>query len=193
MSTKNKEHIFIIGVENRGEEVANLLRKNGIRITDAADKIYADSNMVMYNDNGRINYFDKNKNKTLFISLKNNWTELKLSKHYEDKDLDSIYSKLLEKNKEIKNIEDNLKNEIIKYFIFNDYEKIANSESLATGKIWQYNEKEYLKSLSIGYTKDDGYYLADCYCNNFSLEKILSILKNKNTITFQEFFSKAKY
>lgn len=193
MSTKNKEHIFIIGVENRGEEVANLLRKNGIRITDAADKIYADSNMVMYNDNGRINYFDKNKNKTLFISLKNNWTELKLPKHYEDKGLYSIYSKLLEKNKEIKNIEDNLKNEIIKCFIFNDYEKIANSESLATGKIWQYNEKEYLKSLSIEYTKDDEYYLADCYCNNFSLVKILNILKNKNTITFQEFFNETKY
>ena len=38
----NKKYFFIIGVENRGEEVANLLRKNGIRITDAADKIYAD-------------------------------------------------------------------------------------------------------------------------------------------------------
>lgn len=193
MSTKNKEHIFIIGVENRGEEVANLLRKNSIRITDAADKIYADSNMVMYNDNGRINYFDKNKNKTLFISLKNNWIELKLSKHYEDKSLDNIYSKLLEKNKEIKDMEVNLKNEIIKCFIFNDYEKIANSETLATGKIWQYNEKEYLKSLSIEYTKNDSYYLVDYYVNKFSLEKILSILKNKNTITFQEFFSKAKY
>ena len=118
---------------------------------------------------------------------------MKLSKYCEDKSLDSIYSKLLEKNKEIKDIEDNLKNEIIKCFIFNDYEKIANSESLATGKIWQYNEKEYLKSLSIEYTKNDSYYLVDCYVNKFSLEKILSILKNKNTITFQEFFSKAKY
>lgn len=186
----NKKYFFIIGVENRGEEVADLLRRNGILITDATDKIYADSNMVMYNDNGRINYFNKNKNNVLFIFLKNYWIELKLSKHYEDKSLDNIYSKLLEKNKEIKDIEDNLKNEIIKCFIFNDYEKIANSETLATGKIWQYNEKEYLKSLSIEYTKDDGYYLSDCYCNNFSLEKILSILKNKNTITFQEFFNK---
>ena len=40
MSTKNKEHIFIIGVENRGEEVADLLRRNGILIADATDKIY---------------------------------------------------------------------------------------------------------------------------------------------------------
>lgn len=190
---KNKKYFFIIGVENRGEEVADLLRRNGILITDATDKIYADSNMVMYNDNGRINYFNKNKNNILFIFLKNYWIELKLSKHYEDKSLDNIYSKLLEKNKEIEDIEDNLKNEIIKCFIFNDYEKIANSETLATGKIWQYNEKEYLKSLSIDYTKNDGYYLVDCYVNKFSLENILSILKNKNTITFQEFFSKAKY